>query len=157
YYIQAMELRLTANAGIAVSSELEARPMELVRQADLAMAFAKREGCNTWHEYTDNLSVIATGQLALRNELQRSLDNNGFELHYQPLVDGHTGRIVGVEALLRWFHPQRGPVPPAEFIAEAEKTGQIIPMSFWVLDTACRAMCLLRSRYGADFPVMVNI
>jgi diguanylate cyclase (GGDEF)-like protein len=157
YYIQAMELRLTANAGIAVTSELEARPMELVRQADLAMAFAKREGCNTWHEYTDNLSVIATGQLALRNELQRSLDNNGFELHYQPLVDGHTGRIVGVEALLRWFHPQRGPVPPAEFIAEAEKTGQIIPMSFWVLDTACRDMCLLRSRYGADFPVMVNI
>jgi diguanylate cyclase (GGDEF)-like protein len=157
YYIQAMELRLMANAGISVSSELEARPMELVRHADLAMAFAKREGCNTWYEYTENLSIIASGQLALRNELQKSLDNNGFELHYQPLVDGHTGRIVGVEALLRWFHPERGPVPPAEFIAEAEKTGQIIPLSSWVLDTACRDMCVLRSRHGVDFPMMVNI
>lgn len=157
YVVESMELRLRANAGIAVSSGKEAMPMELVRHADLAMAFAKKEGCNTWHKYTEDLSATATDQLVLRNELQKALDNNDFELHYQPLVDGHTGRIVGVEALLRWFHPERGQVPPDEFIAEAEKTGQIIPMSFWVLDTACRDLSLLRSRHAADFPVMVNI
>jgi diguanylate cyclase (GGDEF)-like protein len=157
YCVESMELRLTTNAGIAVSNGNEAMPMELVRHADLAMAFAKKEGCNTWYEYTADLSAIASGQLALRNELQKSLENHGFELHYQPLVDGYTGRIVGVEALLRWFHPERGQVPPTEFISEAEKTGQIIPMSFWVLDTAFRDISLLRSRHGADFPVMVNI
>ncbi|HEY9279664.1 MAG TPA: EAL domain-containing protein [Eoetvoesiella sp.] len=157
YYIDNMQLRLTASAGITVSSGDVVQPMELVREADLAMTRAKRDGRNTWYEYTSDLSSFVAERLALRTELQKALDEDSFDLFYQPLVDGYTGRIVGVEALLRWPHPTRGYISPAVFIPLAEETGQIIPLSDWVLNTACRHIKTLRTRNLSDFPVMVNI
>lgn len=157
YRMEGIELRLTASAGITVSDGNPREAMELVREADLAMARAKREGRNTWYEYSSDLNALVAERLELRNKLQHALDTNGLELHYQPLVDGHTGRIVGAEALLRWPDPVRGYISPASFIPLSEETGQIIPLSNWVLNTACRDIGRLRSRNLADFPVLVNI
>ena len=157
YHIENMQFRLVASAGITVTTDHAAEPMELVREADLAVARAKHDGRNTWHEYTADLSALVAERLSLRTELQKSLDEDGLELHYQPLVDGSTGRIIGVEALLRWQHPIRGYIPPSIFIPLAEETGQIIPLSDWVLNTACRHIKTLRTRNLSDFPVVVNI
>ncbi|UHL65390.1 EAL domain-containing protein [Paralcaligenes sp. KSB-10] len=157
YHIENMQFRLTASAGITVTNDHAAEPMELVREADLAMTRAKYNGRNTWHEYTTDLSALVAERLSLRTELQKFLDEDGLELHYQPLIDGSTGRIVGVEALLRWQHPTRGYIPPSVFIPLAEETGQIIPLSDWVLNTACRHIKTLKTRNLSDFPVVVNI
>src|SRR5690554_1699316 len=157
YRIGAARLRLTASAGITTKRGAVSDPMELIRQADLAMACAKRDGRNTWHEYSAELSVSVIERLDLRSDLQQALDTHRLALHYQPLLEGHSGRVVGVEALLRWMHPVRGPIPPAAFIGLAEQTGQIIPLTAWVLDQACRDIKLLKARNVGRFPVMVNI
>ncbi|NYT44158.1 EAL domain-containing protein [Alcaligenaceae bacterium] len=157
YRIGTARLRLTASAGITARREANNDPMDLIREADLAMACAKRDGRNTWHEYSAELSVSVIERLDLRSDLQQALDTHRLALHYQPLLEGHSGRVVGVEALLRWMHPVRGLIPPAAFIGLAEQTGQIIPLTAWVLDQACRDIKLLKARNVARFPVMVNI
>ncbi len=158
YCIENMELRLAASAGITASDGNVDRPMEIVRQADLAMARARQAGRNTWHVYTADLSATVAERLTMRNDLQIALDEGAFALHYQPLIDGNSGCIVGAEALLRWPHSAHGPmIPPSDFIPLAEETGQIIPLSNWVLDTACRDISRLRASGLADFPVIVNI
>jgi EAL domain-containing protein (putative c-di-GMP-specific phosphodiesterase class I) len=109
----------------------------LVRQADNAMYRAKEQGRNTYHLYSDALSVAAVEQMTLVNGLRNALDRDEFVLHYQPRVDIRTGEILGAEALVRWRHPDLGLVPPSQFIGLAEETGLIVPMSEWVMRTAC--------------------
>jgi diguanylate cyclase (GGDEF)-like protein len=157
YEIDGMELRVTASAGVTATRRGVSDPMELVREAELAMAWAKRDGGNTLHLYSPELSVPVQERLALRTELQHALEHEQFELHYQPIVDVRGGTIVGAEALLRWPHPVRGVISPRHFIALAEETGQIVPLSNWVLDTACRDISILKERNHASFPVVVNV
>jgi EAL domain-containing protein (putative c-di-GMP-specific phosphodiesterase class I)/ActR/RegA family two-component response regulator len=130
YRLDGRELHLTASIGIAVHSG-DAPPAQLIQQADLAMYQAKRQGCNTYYWFSRELNTRVSQRVALRNALQRAIDEQQFELHYQPQIHGTSGRIVGCEALLRWRHPQRGFIPPGDFIGLAEETGEIIAINDW--------------------------
>lgn len=152
-----MELRLTASAGITSCHVPTDTPMDLLIEADLALGLAKRAAPGFWREYSTELSIEVSERLKLRNELQQALDTNALDLHYQPLVEGGTGRIIGIEALTRWHHPTLGNIPPDKFIPMAEDTGQITRLTAWVLDRACQTISALHERQLADFHVAVNI
>jgi EAL domain-containing protein (putative c-di-GMP-specific phosphodiesterase class I)/CheY-like chemotaxis protein len=157
YSIAGRILRVTASAGVTISDGDVKDSMQLVREADLAMLRAKHEGRNTWHTYTVDLSARVAERLELRNELQSALDADKLVLHYQPIVEGSSGKIMGIEALVRWSHPMHGHISPARFIPLAEETGQIVPLTDWVLATACRDIGILRRQGHRAFPVSVNI
>ncbi|MFO7703586.1 MAG: bifunctional diguanylate cyclase/phosphodiesterase [Halopseudomonas sp.] len=157
YQIDSVNLRVTASVGIVMSNGLAEQPLQLIQHADSAMYQAKQEGRNNAFWYTAGLSQQTHEMASLRNDLQCCIDNQTFELHYQPQVNSITGAIVGAEALLRWTHPVRGAVSPAAFIPLAETTGQIIPITLWVLDTACHQLRQLTDE-GILLPyIAVNI
>ncbi|MFL9812767.1 EAL domain-containing protein [Stutzerimonas sp. VN223-3] len=157
YRVQGVDLHLTASIGITLSDGHIEQPMQLIQQADLAMYKAKQEGRNNYQWYTKDLNRRVSESVTLRNELQKAIENQAFNLHYQPQIDGRSGRIVGLEALLRWDHPEHGMIPPAKFVPVAEDTGQIIPLSLWVLDTACRDIRQLGEQGMSGPIVAVNI
>ncbi|MDX1721530.1 MAG: EAL domain-containing protein [Pseudomonas sp.] len=157
YRVEGIDLHITASIGITLSDGGLEQPLQLIQQADLAMFKAKQEGRNNYQWYTNDLNQRVGERVTLRNELQKAIESQAFELYYQPQIDGRSGRVVGFEALLRWQHPDRGFIPPDTFIALAEDTGQIIPLSEWVLDTACRQI-RQHSQQGLTGPtVAVNI
>ncbi|TFH85662.1 EAL domain-containing protein [Billgrantia azerbaijanica] len=157
YHDGKCELRLTASIGIAMNGGDEPQPMRLIQQADLAMYKAKHQGRNTYQWYTQDLNRKVSERVALRNALQRAIDEQQLELHYQPQIHGASGSVIGFEALLRWHHPERGCVAPADFIGLAEDTGQIIPISDWALTTACRANQRLNALGLGAFMMAVNV
>ena len=158
YHHSGIELHLTASAGLTSTEGGAATdPGMLLRQADLAITFAKHSGRNTWREYAPELSRDVDTRLALRAELQKALDHNHFVMHYQPIINGHTGRIMGAEALIRWPHPERGFISPAVFVPLAEETGLIHALSHWVLEAACRDLRWLQSQAVVDFPFVINV
>ncbi|TLF47429.1 EAL domain-containing protein [Halomonas urmiana] len=156
YRVGEHELSLSCSIGIAVSSSEVSQPNELIQQADMAMYLAKQQGRNAYHWFTPEITHRLGDRVALRNELQEAIDVQAFELHYQPLID-RQGRVVGVEALLRWPNPIRGYVSPAQFIPLAEETGQIIPISEWVLSRACHDLRMLDEAGQGILNVAVNL
>ena len=157
YRVQGIDIHVTASIGITLSDGDLDQPMQLIQQADLAMYKAKQEGRNNYQWYTTDLNLRVSEGVSLRNELQKAIEAEDFELYYQPQIDGRSGRVVGLEALLRWQHPQQGFISPAVFIPVAEDTGQIIPLSLWVLDTACRQIRQLSEQGMTGPSVAVNI
>ncbi|HAZ98374.1 MAG TPA: phosphodiesterase, partial [Halomonas sp.] len=156
YCLEGHELYLTASVGIAMSQPDTPQPQTLIQQADMAMYKAKQQGRNAYAWFSHDINALASERVSLRNDLQEAIDHQGFELHYQPLMD-RQGNIASVEALLRWPHPSKGYVSPARFIPLAEATGQIMPISEWVLQRACHDMLALqRSGLGA-LRVAVNL
>jgi len=157
FLVDGIELHITASIGIALSDGQLEQPMQLIQQADLAMYKAKQEGRNNYQWFTNDLNQRVGERVRLRNDLQKAIEKQLFTLHYQPQIDGRSGRVIGIEALLRWNHPEQGFIPPSLFIPVAEDTGQIIPLSNWVLDTACRHMHQLCEQ-GMSGPTMaVNV
>ncbi|SDH85552.1 PAS domain S-box-containing protein/diguanylate cyclase (GGDEF) domain-containing protein [Pseudomonas benzenivorans] len=157
YKICDIELHLTASIGITLSDGSIEPPTLLIQQADLAMYKAKQQGRNNYQWYTKDLNQKVNERVTLRNELQKAIEAEAFQLYYQPQIDGRSGRVVGYEALLRWQHAEQGFIPPAQFVPVAEDTGQIIPLSEWVLKTACRhGRALLDQGFNAAV-VAVNI
>src|SRR5690606_16867612 len=128
---------ITVSAGIAFTEHPVDDPMQLVQAADLAMYKAKHDSRNSYQWHTEEMSLQVKERLRLRNDLRIALEESGLTMHYQPKFDRSTRRIVGIEALARWKHPEHGPIPPNQFIAVAEETGQIIALGAWALRTAC--------------------
>ncbi len=134
--IDGHQLSLTASIGIAFSDGL-VQSDELLRNADMAMYAAKENGKDSVRAFEQAMHRRALKRLELRGELQRALANEEFELDYQPIVSLHTGRTVGVEALVRWRHPTRVRLAPDQFVALAEETGLIVSLGRWILEQAC--------------------
>ncbi len=145
--------RVTASIGVALSSSANERPEYLLRSADMAMYRAKNAGRNRFEMFDRAMHAEALARLQIENELRRAVDNEHFLLYYQPIVSLATGRIEMVEALIRWRHPERGIVSPADFIPIAEETGLIIPMGRWALREACSQVRQWQNELGWDEPL----
>ena len=132
------ELTTAVSIGIAIYPRDDKTGARLVKSAEDAMYRAKESGRNRYAFFTPEMGGGAEGELRLQAGLKRALKNNEFVLHYQPRLCAVTQRVVGVEALLRWNHPEWGTVPPARFLPQLEESGLIVPVGAWVLRTACR-------------------
>lgn len=126
------------SVGIALAPEHGIAAECLYRRADLALYRAKAEGRGTFRIFTPAMDEEAEARRMLEHDLRQAVDEGGLSLHYQPQVDGRTGMLIGFEALLRWVHPERGPIGPAVFVPLAEESGLIIALGEWVLHAACR-------------------
>jgi EAL domain-containing protein (putative c-di-GMP-specific phosphodiesterase class I) len=129
----------------------------LIRNADAAMYDAKGRGRDTVSVFDGRMTEHAVNQSEQRAELRHAVARGEFVLHYQPLVDAFTGKVRALEALLRWQHPQRGLVPPNEFIPLAEETGLIVPIGAWVLQQACADLAQLRRKGHTGLRMAVNV
>jgi diguanylate cyclase (GGDEF)-like protein/PAS domain S-box-containing protein len=155
--VDGRELFVTASLGISLYPEDGEDAETLVKNADVAMYRAKEQGRNRYELFTPGLNARALERLATENELRRALAHGEFVVHYQPLVDLETGRIPGVEALLRWQHPVRGLVGAGEFVALAELTGILVPIGPWILRTACAQAREWQARGHPGLRVSVNL
>jgi diguanylate cyclase (GGDEF)-like protein len=150
------EVHAAASLGIALFPEDGADPDELLKNADLALYRAKAEGRGRFRFFEPAMDEEVRARRRLQQELRRALERGELALAYQPQLDLRTGRITGVEALARWSHPERGPVPPSEFVPAAEASGLVVPLGAWVLREACRQAAAWR-REGLDLTVAVNV
>jgi diguanylate cyclase (GGDEF)-like protein/PAS domain S-box-containing protein len=147
----------TPSIGIALFGQQACTVDELLKQADLAMYQAKAAGRNTQRFFDPDMQIAASHRAALEADLRRGLHDKELVLFYQPIVDGK-GRLQGAEALVRWRHPRRSMVSPAEFIPLAEQTGLILPLGQWVLEAACaQLVAWSRSALTRDFFLSVNV
>ena len=151
------EFVVTSSIGIANYPDDGEDIDTLVKNADMAMYHAKDSGRNACRQFTGTMSVRSLEHIDLEHSLRRAIANNELELHYQPKLSLVSGEITGVEALSRWTHPERGPVPPDKFIRVAEEAGLILDLGNWVLDSACRQARAWQGTPLADIPIAVNI
>jgi diguanylate cyclase (GGDEF)-like protein len=156
FFLGGHECRISCSIGIATFPSDAAEPEELIRKADTAMYAAKAEGKNAYRFYSTELRSQSLEHFVLDADLRRAVENEELFLHYQPKVNSE-GRMIGVEALLRWQHPQHGVIAPATFIPVAEESGLIIPIGRWVLETACRQSILWQSQGLPAISMAVNL
>jgi diguanylate cyclase (GGDEF)-like protein/PAS domain S-box-containing protein len=140
FVLDGRQLFTSASIGIATSETAYSDPQELLRDADTAMYRAKALGKARCEVFDVRMREAAIARLAVETDLRRAIEQNEFELHYQPIISLATGMLSGFEALVRWRHPQRGLVSPQDFIGIAEETGLIVPLGAWVLNRACTQM-----------------
>jgi diguanylate cyclase (GGDEF)-like protein/PAS domain S-box-containing protein len=157
FEIQEHELFTTASIGISIYPSDGKDTIDLLKHADLAMYHAKDLGKNNYAFFAREMNVQMRKRLALENQMRRALKEDQFLLHYQPLVDIASGNMIGVEALVRWNHPQMGLISPDEFIPLAEETGLILKLGRWVLETGCNQNLVWRLMGLNSLYISVNI
>ncbi|HXA46135.1 MAG TPA: EAL domain-containing protein, partial [Burkholderiaceae bacterium] len=156
-FINGGEIRTTCSIGFSFYPQ-DGRDVEsLMKNADAAMYRAKELGRNNFQFFTDELTARINERVALEQKLRGALDRDEFTLHYQPKVDLRSGKVVGVEALLRWNHPSLGIVPPMRFIPLAEEIGIMQKIGLWVMRTACQQQMQWQQDSVATVPIAVNI
>jgi diguanylate cyclase (GGDEF)-like protein/PAS domain S-box-containing protein len=151
------EVFSSASIGIALPVDPETSAEGMLRDADLAMYRAKATGPGRYQVFDRELHAAAVQLLKLETELRRAVAAGDFVMHYQPIVSLVDGRIVGFEALARWAHPERGLVPPANFIAVAEETGLVVPLGWLVLERSCAQARSWQARYPSDPPYFMSV
>ncbi len=159
FHHDGQEIFTTASIGIAVSHPGMSNPRELVRDADTAMYRAKERGRACYAVFDAGMHAHVVALLSLEADLRRAVARGEFEIHYQKIQTLADGRLKGLEALLRWRHPTRGLLHPADFLPAAEETGLIVPIGWWTLEEACRRMAHWQrlGRSQAAFTVSVNL
>lgn len=157
FLIGGQELHTSTSIGISVFPTDGMAPAELIKNADTAMYHAKERGRNNYQFFRTDMNTRAMERQLIESSLRRALERNEFRLHYQPKVDLATGRITGVEALLRWHHPEWGMVLPERFIGIAEECGLIVPIGRWVLRAACIQGARWRRAGIAGVSIAVNV
>jgi diguanylate cyclase (GGDEF)-like protein len=155
--LEGQEVFVTTSLGISLFPADATQPEGLLKSADAAMYRAKAQGRDLVERYIPELGAAALEQLGLESNLQRALEHDQLLVYYQPIVDSSSGRINGLEALLRWNHPERGILLPSEFIGLAEATGAIVPMGEWVLREACRQVQAWREHGLPHLRAAVNL
>jgi diguanylate cyclase (GGDEF)-like protein len=157
YRLEGIDYQVTASVGIARLPHDGQTADEVLANADVAMYRAKELGRNTHQAYSARFGARVGERLALEAALRQALERDEFLLHYQPKLDLETGRFTGMEALVRWRHPERGMIAPSRFIPLAEETGVIVPLGRWVIETACRQLQAWRARGLPALRVAVNL
>lgn len=151
------ECRVTASIGICMFPEHAQDEQTIMKNADVAMYLAKESGKNRFAFYSENIQSQSLERIALETSLRHALKRKQLFLHYQAKLDLKTGRVAGVEALLRWQHPELGMVAPSQFIPLAEETGLIVPIGRWVLEAACRQNVAWQKQGLPAFSMAVNL
>ena len=157
-HLDGKEIVVQASLGVAVIEDQAAVDADdLIRNADAAMYIAKRDGKGSYRLFEPEMHAEVLARLELRADVQRALVNDEFELHYQPVVNLSDSTVKGVEALIRWQHPERGQLGPDEFIPFAEATGLIVPIGRWVLREGCRQAKIIQRQAPSDPPLTISI
>lgn len=156
FHIKGEKFFVSASVGATVFPDDGEDVDTLIKNADIAMYHAKEEGRDNYQFFDESMNVVAFERITMENALRKALERDEFVLQYQPKVDLRSGYIRGVEALIRWQHPELGLTPPGKFIGIAEDTGLIVPIGKWVLDRACAQVAAWRHA-GFELPVSVNI
>jgi diguanylate cyclase (GGDEF)-like protein/PAS domain S-box-containing protein len=151
------ELSITASIGISTFGPEIAGPEDMLVQSDVALYRAKDEGRDQYRFHTQEIDIQVREQVVITDDLALALSRDEFELQYEPQVELCTGRLVGMEALVRWRHPTRGLLMPSEFLSIAEKSGAITAIGHWVIDRACRQMSLWRKTGSAPPTMAVGV
>ncbi len=157
FIIHGEEVRVRVSIGVSVCPDDARRGDDLLAHAEAALVTSKRQGGGRVFFFDPSMSDSMQERLALENDLRRALAAGEFEIHYQPQISSRTGKILSVEALLRWRHPQKGLIGPSSFIPLAEQTGLIVPLDAWVLREACRQARAWLTEEGLNFKVAVNL
>jgi diguanylate cyclase (GGDEF)-like protein len=157
FAVSATEMFVTTSIGVSIYPSDGLDPETLVRNADTAMYRAKENGRDSYQLYTPAMNARAVERLELESTLRKAITQKDLLLHYQPLINARTEEVIGVEALIRWKHRERGILSPAHFISLAEVSGLIVPIGDWVLREACRQIRAWRKPLGETFTVAVNL
>lgn len=157
YMIDGNQVHASASIGICPYTPGSESPEEMLGQADVALYRSKEQGRNQYHFHSEELDRDVRDRVALGEDLKKAIEREELELYYQPQVELSSGKIVGVEALLRWNHPKRGLLDAAAFVPIAERTGGIVVLGRWVLDQACRQMSAWREQGVAPPVVAINL
>lgn len=157
--VGAHELFVSASMGVVFREDAQATAADLLRDADVAMYQAKLAGKAGYALYDHRTKAAAVERLSLETDLHRALEREQLRLYFQPIVELATGRVIGLEALLRWFHHERDMISPADFVPLATETGLILPIGGWVLTEACRQARAWQERFPSDEPrwICVNV
>lgn len=160
FELNGQEVFATASVGFTLTADRvgTVQPEDLLREADLALHQAKLQGKGSVAAFRSGMGAWASARLRLEADLRRAIERGQLRVYYQPEVDLRSGRMVGVEALVRWQHPERGLISPAEFVALAEDTGLIVPIGRWVLEEACRqGQRWLAYRQHGEPPLLISV